>query len=102
MVESTFFICHADDDADSVRTRVRQAAIIRAREDGGLQSDENNWSLAYPVEIVEWVCDIMEGTEDKFTPGEILETEEKYPGLWNNISILRWQRRLIKDQEGGE
>ena len=34
----------------------------------------------------------------KFTPKQILETEEAYPGLWNNISIVLWQRRLIGEQ----
>jgi len=55
----------------------------------------------YPIESVEWLADMMESLEYKFTPKQILETEELYPGLWGNISIVLWQRRLISEQEGG-
>lgn len=65
-----------------------------------MPSDENDWSIAYPISIVEWLCDVMEATEDHFTPGQILADEREFPGLWNNLSIVRWQRRLIGEQEG--
>jgi len=55
----------------------------------------------YPIEIVEWLADMLHSLEYKFTPKQILETEEVYPGLWNNISIVLWQRKLIKEQTGG-
>ncbi len=40
----------------------------------------------------------MEATEDHFTPGQILDTEEKYPGLLDNVSVVRLQRLVISDQ----
>lgn len=101
MVKSAFFISHAPDRADAVRTRVRQAAILKARDKDDLSSDENDWSIDYPVDIVEWLADMLESLEFKFTPSQILDTEETYPGLWNNISIVLWQRKIISEQEGG-
>lgn len=52
-----------------------------------------------------WLVDIEEAIDWAFTPDAILETEEQYPGLWDDIFIELWQRRLIKDQveqESGE
>ncbi len=67
-----------------------------------MASDEDDWDVNYPVESVEWLTDTMEALEFKFTPAQILETEELYPGLWNNVGIILWQRKLINEQEGGE
>ena len=52
----------------------------------------------YPHGTVGWLVSIMEGTGRHFTPAQILDTEARYPGLWNVINLELWQRQLIDDE----
>jgi hypothetical protein len=44
---------------------------------------------------------MLEAFEWKYTPLEILEVDSRYPGLWEDIDTMRWQKELIKSQVGG-
>ena len=52
--------------------------------------------------LVGWIADILDATEFQFTPRQILESEDLFPGLWDDIAIEIWQRRLIDQQVSEE
>lgn len=49
-----------------------------------------------------WVTDICIATGWQASPRDILDTEEAYPFLWDDIMIELWQRKLAKDQLGSD
>lgn len=54
--------------------------------------------MPYPDWQVGWLLNIMQSFDYSYSPLEILETENKYPGLWDSLSIERWQTDLIDEQ----
>lgn len=51
-----------------------------------------------PAPLIDWLVDILEATDWRMRPLDILDTERRYPGLMNNLATMSWQRRLIAEQ----
>ena len=100
MVIGFFYLRAQSDSAAEQRTRVRQSAILSIRAGDDLPGDENDWKIIYPLPIIEWLADTVQVLGLKPSILEILETEEQYPDLMSDISIVLWQRRLIQSQMG--
>lgn len=49
-------------------------------------------------DTIGWLYDILWPLEFAYTPLEVLETESRYPGLFSDLAIEAWQRKLIKEQ----
>lgn len=48
-----------------------------------------------------WLFDVLNSIEWKVSPLDILETEARYPGLMDDLTIEAWQRKLVRDQIKG-
>jgi hypothetical protein len=57
--------------------------------------------VRYPVEIVEWLADIVETVGLKPSIIDILQCEEQFPGLMNDIATVLWQWRIVSAQING-
>lgn len=60
--------------------------------------DTDDWQLHYPKLLVAWVDSMMRATENRYTPAQILDSEDRYPGLWQDLFTYRWQERLINEE----
>jgi hypothetical protein len=88
------------DCAELRRTAIRQRAILRT--DSSIPDDEDDWTGKYPVELIGWLYDIVNSLEWRVSPLTVLETETRYPGLFDDLSIESWQRKLIADMVKGK
>lgn len=88
----------APDNSEHIRTHVRQRSILKIQSKTDNHPDNNDWMIHYPLEHTEWLADLLEALNFKFTPKQILETEAEYPGLWDDVAVILWQRRIIADQ----
>lgn len=100
MVITAFFSRTQSDSADRIRTRVRQRSILRAKhkDESGVKGDENDWTIRYPIEYVEWLADIVEALGLKPSIIDILDTEDQYPGIMEDIATMLWQWRIVNNQ----
>lgn len=51
--------------------------------------------------LIGWLYDVANSLDWRVSLLDILETEKRYPGLMDDLSIEAWQRKLIKDQLEG-
>jgi hypothetical protein len=54
--------------------------------------------MKYPQSLVGWLFDVLNSLDWKLSPLDILGTEERYPGLIDDLSTESWQRKIIHDQ----
>lgn len=54
--------------------------------------------MRYPPALVTWLVDMLESVDWRLSVMDILETEEAFPGLMDDMSIDLWQRQLIEKQ----
>ncbi len=48
--------------------------------------------------LVGWLYDVANSLDWRVSVLDILETEKRYPGLMDDLSVESWQRKIIKDQ----
>lgn len=53
-----------------------------------------------PNPLVGWLYDVANSLDWQVSLLDIIETERRYPGLMDDLSIEAWQRRIIKEQMG--
>lgn len=58
--------------------------------------------MRYPEYLIGWLYDIMESFDFRYTPSQILDSEDRYPGLFYDLSLEGWQRHLIEEQLKGD
>ncbi len=54
--------------------------------------------MKYPNHLVGWLFDIMHSLDWQISIIDVLETERRYPGLIDDLSIEAWQRKIVHDQ----
>lgn len=55
--------------------------------------------MTWPKREREWLFGILESLEWRWTPVQIFETERAYPGLLDDLAVMAWQKRLIKEEQ---
>ena len=100
MARQPFFSITEDSDGEYSRTRTRQRIILKLSAGKETPEDEDDWKQHYPPDIIGWLVDTLEAIEWKYTPADILDTDTRYPGLWDAMGIELWQRKVISDQIG--
>ena len=49
-------------------------------------------------ELIGWLYDVSNSLDWRVSVLDILETEKRYPGLMDDLSVEAWQRKIIKEQ----
>jgi hypothetical protein len=53
------------------------------------------------LRIVTWLAGVGEKLDYRWSPVQILETEDYYPGLIEQVATVTWQKRIIREQMEG-
>lgn len=48
--------------------------------------------------LIGWLYDVETSLDWRVSVLDVLETERRYPGLMDDLSVEAWQRKIIKDQ----
>ena len=54
------------------------------------------------TELIGWLYDVLNSLEWRISPLDVLDTEKRYPGLMDDLSVESWQRRIVKEQVDSE
>jgi hypothetical protein len=77
----------------------RRIALLLSKR--GTKADDDDWNYNYPQLVVSWLLNLMEAYEHRYSPLVILEVEDKYPGLWDDLLTEQWYRSLMDEQKKG-
>lgn len=95
-----FSVGSKGEHAEYQRTRIRQRGILRAEPDSDPISDEDDWQPTYDADLVGWLWDTAETLKLLGHPHsliDILETDHRYPGLFEDLFLHLWQYQQIKE-----
>lgn len=51
--------------------------------------------------MIGWLYDVADSLDWRISILDILETERRWPGLMDDLSVEAWQRKIIKEQVEG-
>lgn len=46
---------------------------------------------------MDWLYGILKAFDWQYTPLEVLQTEDAYPGIWDDLFTIQWIESLIKE-----
>ena len=67
-----------------------------------MQPDNDDWQPEYPAHVVGWLYGIMRAFDFQYPPSVILDEDERYPGIWDELFYYVWQDRLVDQQHSSK